>query len=147
MWRATLAQAEAFLRSKWQWVLRARERAMSRPQRRERAFTALELARLQTLLGELHAQWAVRLGEYGVEWRLRRMKTRWGVCNWRRRRVTYAAMLADKPRECVEYVVVHELTHFAVHNHGPRFKALMDERLPNWRALRHILNGVGGGAA
>ena len=49
-------------------------------------------------------------------------------------------MLALKPRELVEYVVVHELTHLKVHNHGAAFKALMDARLPNWRSLRRRLN-------
>ena len=40
----------------------------------------------------------------------------------------------------VEYVVVHELTHLRVANHGPEFKALMDERMPDWRERRKALN-------
>ena len=138
---ATLREAEAFLLSRREWILRAMERAKARPQPSDREWTPMELARLQTLIGGLHAQWAARLGEHGVEWKLRRMKTRWGVCNWKKRKITYSVMLADKPRECVEYVVVHEFTHFLVHNHGPSFKALMDARLPGWRELRRRLNG------
>ena len=51
-------------------------------------------------------------------------------------------MLAGAPRECVEYVVVHELTHLKAHGHGVRFKALMDERLPDWRERRRALKNA-----
>lgn len=139
LWRATLHDAEEFLRAKWDWVQRTRQRVLARPRPAERTLMSEELAALRTLLGELHAHWAERLGEAGVPWKLRRMKTRWGVCNWRERRVTYAALLAVRPREQVEYVVVHELTHLQAHDHGPRFKALMDERLPDWRERRKAL--------
>ena len=139
MWRATLAEGEAFLRSRWDWVLRTRERVLAHPAPAPREFTPMEIASLQTLLAELHAKWAARLGEFGVPWKLRRMKTRWGVCNYVKRRVTYAVMLAGQSRECVEYVVVHELTHLKAHGHGPKFKALMDERLPDWRDRRREL--------
>ena len=139
--RATLAQGAAFLSARWEWVLCTRKKALARPAPPpQREFSPMEIADLQTLLGELHSAWAARLGEFGVPWKLRRMKTRWGVCNCAKRRVTYAVMLADRPRECVEYVVVHELTHLKARDHGPKFKALMDERLPGWRELRRILN-------
>lgn len=136
---ATMRGAEEFLRSRWEWMLRAIEHAKSHPAAQTHEYEPMEIARLQTLIGELHARWAARLGEYGVEWKLRRMKTRWGVCNWAKRRITYAVMLAGKPRECVEYVIVHEFTHFKIRNHGPDFKALMDARLPGWRELRRLL--------
>ena len=58
----------------------------------------------------------------------------------RKRQITYNAELARVPRELVEYVVVHELTHLQAANHGPRFYALMDERLPVWKFLRRKLN-------
>ena len=77
-WRATLAQGAAFLRSKWEWVLRTRKRILAQPAPPAHEFTPMDIARLQTLLGELHSLWAVRLGEYGVSGKLRRMKT--GVC-------------------------------------------------------------------
>jgi hypothetical protein len=54
--------------------------------------------------------------------------------------VVYNAELVRAPRELIEYVVVHELTHLKVSNHGPRFRALMDERLPGWSVLRRRLN-------
>ena len=102
--------------------------------------TEAELEALRTLLGELNAMWAARVGEDGVSWKIRRVKSLWGCCHWRDRYITYNAELARAPRDLVEYVVAHEYTHFAVHNHGPKFYALMDERLPGWQTLRRRLN-------
>ncbi len=141
-WRATLAEGEEFLRSKWSWVLRAREKAMASPRPEFKEASAEELEALKQLLGELNSLWAERLGEGELEWKTRRMKTRWGVCNYAKRRITYSSMLAGKRRELVEYVVVHELTHLKAHDHGERFRALMDIRLPAWRELRRELNGT-----
>ena len=140
-WRATMAQAAEFLASKWDWVLRTRERVKARPAPVVREPAPEESAALASLVGGLHSLWCLRLGETGVEWKLRRMKSRWGVCNYAKRRVTYALMLAGKSKDEIEYVVVHELTHLEAHDHGPKFKALMDARLPDWRERRRRLNG------
>ena len=122
-WWATLRQGEDFLREKWRWVLKARGEVLARAAV-ARPVTEGEMEALRTLLGELTATWAAL----------------WGCCHWRDRYITYNADLAHAPRDLVEYVVVHELTHFAVHDHGPRFYALMDERLPGWQTLRRRLN-------
>lgn len=140
-WRATLAEGAAFLASKWEWVLRARERALARPAPALREPAPEEVAALASTIGELHTLWCARLGEADVAWKLRRMKSRWGVCNYVKRRVTYSQMLAGKSREEVEYVVVHELTHLKAHGHGAKFKAFMDAGLPDWRGRRRRLNG------
>ena len=139
-WGATLAQGEAFLREKWAWVTKARDGVLARPPAARAPVTAAELAALESLLRELNAAWAERVGAPGVAWKIRRVKSVWGCCHWRARTITYNAELARAPRALVEYVVVHEFTHFAVHGHGPRFYALMDRRLPGWKDLRRRLN-------
>lgn len=133
--------AEAFLREQWGWVLRAREKAAANPAAAARKATAEEMAGLWRLLGELHGAWCAKLGERGVAWRVSTMKSRWGVCNWTKRRIGYSTMLATQPRELVEYVVVHELTHLQAHDHGAWFQTLMSQRLPGWRLLRARLKG------
>lgn len=141
IWWATLAQGAAFLASKWEWVLQAQARVLAHPPPPPpRDVTDAEAAQLLTLLTELNDSWASRLNEPDVTWKLRRMKTLWGVCHFAKRQITYARMLARKPRELIEYVVVHELTHLKAHNHGAQFKALMDRRLPDWRLRRRQLN-------
>lgn len=137
---ATIAEGEAFLRANWKWCVETRAKVLARTSSVRTPPTAEQLAALGTLLDELNAAWADRLAEPGVTWKLRRMKSLWGSCHWRRRRITYNTELALAPRELVEYVVVHELTHLQAHDHGPRFHALMDERLPDWAARRRRLN-------
>ena len=136
---ATLREGEEFLRAKWDWVLKVRAKTASLRHAAAEPVSGAEISSLSALVGELTVAWARRLGEDGVGWRLRPMKTLWGSCNFRRRRITYSHSLARVPRELVEYVVVHELTHLKAHDHGAGFKALMDERLPEWRELRKNL--------
>ena len=139
-WWGTLRQAEFFLLEKWGWVQKTRAEVLTRPAATRAPVTEAELEALRSLLGELNATWAARVGEDGVSWKIRRVKSLWGCCHWRDRYITYNAELARAPRDLVEYVVAHEYTHFAVHNHGPKFHALMDERLPGWQTLRKRLN-------
>ncbi len=71
---------------------------------------------------------------------LRNMKSRWGSCNVKTAHITLNLRLVTKSPECLDYVVVHELTHLWVANHGPDFHAKMDQFYPEWRRVRQILN-------
>lgn len=95
---------------------------------------------LRTILTNLVDKWKEQLGEHNVEWTIKQMRTEWGSCIARKRHLVFNLDLARVPVECVEYIVVHELTHLAVQNHGPAFQALMTQRLPNWKTIRHQLN-------
>ena len=141
-WGGTLREAEAFLRSKWDWVVKTRAKVLANPAPVPASVppSSGEVESLRTLLADLNSRWAAKLGEKGVTWTLRAMKTLWGSCHVVRRRITYNTELANVPREMVEYVVVHELTHLKTARHGPKFYRLMDERLPGWRELRRRLN-------
>jgi hypothetical protein len=68
------------------------------------------------------------------------MRTRWGSCNIRARRIWLSLELARKPVECLEYVLVHELVHLLERRHNQRFIAYMDQFLPTWRLARAELN-------
>ncbi len=143
-WFATLREAEEFLMAKWNWVVKTREKALANPPPPPHAPPAgLEILSLEALLQSLHAKWGAALGEPGVRWKLRRMKSLWGSCHWRRRVITYNTELAFMADDLVEYVVVHEFTHLAAHDHGPGFQRLMDARIPSWRELRRRLNKHG----
>lgn len=95
---------------------------------------------LRTMLTNLVDKWSKQLGEPNVEWTIKQMRTEWGSCMARKRHMVFNLDLARVPVECIEYIVVHELTHLAVQNHGPAFQALMTQRLPNWKTIRHQLN-------
>ena len=62
------------------------------------------------------------------------MKTRWGSCNPRTGSIRLNTELAKKPRECLEYIVVHEMAHLLEPTHNRHFVALMDRFLPHWHA-------------
>ena len=84
--------------------------------------------------------WAPRLKVAVERFYLQHMRTKWGSCNPHARTIRLNTELAKKPRECLEYVVVHEMAHLRDHTHGPRFVALMDRFMPNWRDTREMLN-------
>ena len=140
LWGVTLGEAWDFMMSKWRWVLKSRREMLALHAHEPAAPTSSEVEALRDLLVELNRKWFSTLGEKPFAIRLRRMKSVWGSCRWQERKIVYNTELCRFPREIVEYVVVHELTHFAVPNHGQDFRALMDARLPGWRELRKRLN-------
>lgn len=81
-----------------------------------------------------------RVGVRVREWRIRRMKTRWGTCNPSRSRIWLNLSLAEKPAECLVYVLIHELTHLLEPSHNKCFYALMDRFYPDWKEVRKRLN-------
>lgn len=87
------------------------------------------------------ASWCGKLGREAPCFELRKMKKRWASCVTTRGKVIFNTALAMVPGRCVEYVVVHELTHFDVKTHSEAFVELMDERMPRWKELRKELNG------
>jgi len=71
---------------------------------------------------------------------VQRMKTKWGSCNADNRSIRLNMNLAKKPRECLEYLIVHEMVHLLERKHNDRFKGLMDSSMPHWRLHRDELN-------
>jgi hypothetical protein len=92
--------------------------------------------RLRELAGPMLDTWAPVVGVEVADWRIKRMKTKWGSCNARDHRVWLNLDLVKKPSPCVEYIVVHELAHLVERGHNRRFQSLLDEHLPRWRFLR-----------
>lgn len=71
---------------------------------------------------------------------VQKMTRSWGICAKERGLVRFNLQLAKKPKEALDYVIVHELCHFKYRTHGPRFQALLDRFMPNWRDVRQKLN-------
>lgn len=81
-----------------------------------------------------------KFGEATVDWQVKRMHSRWGSTSRQKRSIIFNSELARVPFDCIEYIIVHELTHLKVDNHGRLFEKFMDVRLPHWRMLRKKLN-------
>jgi predicted metal-dependent hydrolase len=112
---STAKQREAFLREQYRAMLREK-------------------------INEVLPAWEKRMGLFCASYQTRDMKTRWGTCNINRKRILFNVQLAQKPQICLEYVVVHELAHLRVGNHGKEFKAILDQYLPSWRKIENMLN-------
>lgn len=84
--------------------------------------------------------WEPRLGVRVEKLYIQRMKTKWGSCNMKAHTIRLNTELAKKPKECLEYVIVHEMVHLLVINHGSGFIELMDRHIPYWRHTRELLN-------
>lgn len=67
---------------------------------------------------------------------IRKMTTRWGVCNSKLKRVTLNLELIKKEPDCLDYVIVHELSHFIEMNHSNRFWKVVEKNYPNYRTVR-----------
>lgn len=78
----------------------------------------------------------VKISDFGVK----KMKTRWGTCNIRAKRIWLNLELAKRHPDCLEYVVVHEMVHLLERLHSKRFYRLMDYFLPDWRTRKELLN-------
>jgi predicted metal-dependent hydrolase len=82
--------------------------------------------------------WAARIGVQPGRVTLRAMQRKWGSCS-QRGHITLNTALCWLPPHLAEYVVVHELAHLRVFNHGKDFKALLRQHLPDWEAYAREL--------
>jgi len=70
------------------------------------------------------------------------MSRKWGSCNPETRNIRLNTQLAQKPRECLDYVVLHELAHLRFPTHGEQFTKLLNEMQPEWKERRKLLNDL-----
>lgn len=85
-------------------------------------------------------EWEQITGLKCSSWQSKYMTTKWGTCNISTRKIWLNLQLAKKPIECLEYVILHELAHLKVKNHGPEFVQILDQYMPYWREYRKLLN-------
>lgn len=107
---------------------------------RERVLHRWYRARLREMIPPLLAKWEMAIGVRAAGWGIRRMKTKWGSYSPKTGRIWINLELAKKPVQCLEYIIVHELTHRIEPHHNDRFMALMDRHFPAWRIARAELN-------
>jgi predicted metal-dependent hydrolase len=73
--------------------------------------------------------------------RLQFMTVQWGSCS-PSGRITLNPLLVKAPRECIDYVLLHELCHLLHHNHSPKFYRTLDRHMPNWRVVKEKLDNM-----
>ena len=135
-----------FVESKSEWIQRTMQEMLVARQLKEQEpvlapFMERELRlELKRQLQRLIDKWEPVMGVKSAGFTIKKMKTRWGSCNVQSHHLNFNLMLARVPDECVEYVVVHELTHLLEASHNDRFWSLMEFFLPGSRQLRKQLS-------
>ncbi|EPG66914.1 M48 family metallopeptidase [Leptospira wolffii] len=90
----------------------------------------------------LVAKWERLIGVSVKDIYIQRMKTKWGSCNHRKQSIRLNTELVKKPRECLEYILVHEMIHILEPSHNKHFRVLMDQHMPQWKHYRVLLNSL-----
>lgn len=138
--RLPMRTIERFVLEKQGWI-EAQQRAIAASPRVEAAQASPEevaqwKAVVAACVPPLIEAWEPILGVKAGKIAYRNMTSRWGSCQPATGRICINVRLALYPPECLEYVVVHELCHLLERGHGPRFHALMDAVMPDWKARR-----------
>jgi predicted metal-dependent hydrolase len=91
-------------------------------------------------------RWEPRLKVKVDGYFLQRMKTKWGSCNSRTQHIRLNTELVKKPKDLLEYVIVHEMLHISEPRHSERFFELIERHYPRWREAQAELNELPLGA-
>ncbi len=95
---------------------------------------------LHGVIPSLIKKWEPRLEVSVAAYFLQRMKTKWGSCNQKAGHIRLNTQLVAKPKDLLEYVVVHEMVHLIEPTHSVRFLAILGKHYPAWREARSELN-------
>ena len=110
--------------------------------KREEVMQQWQRSLLHEVVPAIIRKWEAKLGVRVSGYFLQRMKTKWGGCNHRARNIRLNTELVKKPKDLLEYVIVHEMAHLIEARHSDRFIAILDEHYPTWREARAELNDL-----
>jgi predicted metal-dependent hydrolase len=117
-----------------------RIRPSTSPEKKQEILEAWYREQLKAALPSLLAKWEQLIGVKVERCFVQKMRTKWGSCSHHSKNIRLNTDLAKKPPECLEYIVVHELTHLLEPTHNSHFVALMDHFMPKWRFYKDQLN-------
>lgn len=140
--RMSNQQIEEFLYGRLDWIKKGLEKYAGNTEKEidANSITEDEMEHLRRKVILLARKWEPIMGVHCKKWSVRRMNTRWGSCSVQSKTIRMNATLARKTEECVEYVVVHELTHLLEASHNQVFQNYMTQFLPDWRERKKLLN-------
>jgi predicted metal-dependent hydrolase len=101
---------------------------------------------LHVAVPALIKKWEPRLRVSVAGYFLQRMKTKWGSCNYQADHIRLNTELVKKPKDLLEYAVVHEMAHLLEPTHNERFISILQDHYPMWREARAELNELPLGA-
>ena len=112
----------------------------SMQKKREEVIHEWHKSLLHEVIPPLLKKWEDKLGVKVNNYFLQRMKTKWGSCNYQSGHIRLNTELVKKPKDLLEYVIVHEMIHLIEPTHSEKFIALLQKHYPTWRDARSELN-------
>lgn len=97
---------------------------------------------LKNYINENLPKWENKTDLHCTSWQTKKMKTRWGTCNTVTGKLWFNLGLAKKTPECIDYIILHELTHLKYRGHGSDFTSFLDKYMPEWREIKRKLNSL-----
>ena len=95
---------------------------------------------LKKLIPPIIEKYETHIGVKAYDWGVKQMKTKWGTCNIKEKRIWINLELAKKPIVCLEYIILHELIHLIERHHNDNFLAYMEKNMPQWKFHKEELN-------
>ncbi|MDR0819543.1 MAG: M48 family metallopeptidase [Oscillospiraceae bacterium] len=136
--RRSDAEVAAFVKSRLGWI-NARRAALSEAVAKKPPQYIYADGEFKRLALEFVKLWELRMGVSVERVTFREMKTRWGSCTPKTRRIRLNTNLERYPPECLEYIVLHELAHLLETRHNARFYAIIAQFMPDWKARKAML--------
>ncbi|MGN1159762.1 MAG: M48 family metallopeptidase [Lachnospiraceae bacterium] len=138
----------SFIREKESWIREHQQRVKERAQNsgslktpEDRSVTQEQKEWLKERICFYARKWEPVMGVHCERWTIRDMTSRWGSCSVQKHTIRINLQLAKKPEKCLEYVIVHELTHLLEPSHNQRFHAYMKKFLPDYKEREKRLRG------
>ena len=140
--RCSQTRIDAFVIGHAAWIEKHLETQRQKAARRPPPPTEAEIQalkeRAQSELPEKIVYWSEQMGVRPTGFKVTTARRRYGSCSGKNS-LCFSCFLMNCPEEAVELVVVHELCHIREKNHGPRFYALLERYLPDWRERKKLL--------
>ncbi len=116
-------------------IIELQVRGQSNFTQRQKILDDFYRQQLRQIIPQMITKYEKEMGVVVAEFGIKKMKTRWGTCNIRDKRIWLNLELAKKSPQFLESIVVHEMVHLLEASHNKRFYALMDQFMPQWRAI------------
>ncbi len=139
--RTTETAAMTFLRDNLPWLRKTMERIHTAPG--IPTPSAEQIQAFHASLPAIFHRWEEEMNLHASKIKTRAMRSRWGSCNPTTRSITINTLLASYPRQCLDYVIVHELAHIIHPNHSPQFWEIVATYHPQHKATRQLLRTHG----
>ncbi|MDB4353740.1 M48 family metallopeptidase [Akkermansiaceae bacterium] len=112
----------------------------SSPEKRSEVMHEWHKSLLHAVIPKMIKKWEKKLNVEVSAYYLQKMKTRWGSCNHDKGNIRINTELVKKPKDLLEYIIVHEMTHLIIPNHSEKFLSLMNTHYPAWKEAQKELN-------